>query len=251
MGGLFAKSLEIQPDDWNGSNEKIPSNVENLIIVLGQCLLPNGHSHPFMNQRVDKAYSLLEEFNLDINNTYFIVSGSDVSNTEYMRTYGTLPSPKHVSEAEMMKQLLIGIHTQHSQDAADDGDDMKFEEHIILEEKAMTTIQNFYFCFLMIVESKVRDRIKQIFVVTSDFHIERARYNFDAMFFEGIEQIVGDGDGFDYDERVHFEISVTTSWKDEKEKNAKFASDERIMNAVRVRQQTKETAIKLWKKIRG
>eukprot|EP01084_Bolivina_argentea_P236280 397325_1 len=78
---------------------QIPSNAETLIIVLGQCLLETGEPDPWIIDRVNKAYSLLAEYNLNISTTYFIVSGSDVSNFHYQRKYGELPKPKHISEA--------------------------------------------------------------------------------------------------------------------------------------------------------
>ncbi len=232
----------------------IPQNAKTIIIVLGQRLLPTGKPHQWLIERIDKAYSLLTENKLDIDTTYFIVSGSDVSNFRYQQeNHGKLPEPRHISEAQMMYNLMIDLHktNNHSSDENKDEDNNNnddtddFGKHIILEDQAMTTTQNFFHAFQMIDASKLRNKIEQIYIVTSDFHMKRSKYNFDAMFYNNDAQIIGNSKDFKYEDRVHFAASET-KWDDEKEKVEKEAKEEQYYNLVYLQQQTITTAQQLW-----
>ena len=125
----------------------IPQNAKIIIIVLGQCLLPTGKPHPRLIGRVNKAYSLFKQDKLDIDSTYFIVSGSDVSNFIYQQqNNGQLPEPRHTSEAQMMYNLMMDIHKKQLEENKDNDDEDSvdnFVQHILLEDEAMTTTQNF------------------------------------------------------------------------------------------------------------
>jgi len=62
------------------TNPLIPSNAKTIIILLGQCLLPTGEPNQWMLERVNFTFHYLESNPLNLNTTYIIASGSDVSN---------------------------------------------------------------------------------------------------------------------------------------------------------------------------
>lgn len=64
----------------SSSKDIIPSNAKTIIILLGQCLLPTGEPHQWMLERVNFTFNYLERNHLNLNTTYIIASGSDVSN---------------------------------------------------------------------------------------------------------------------------------------------------------------------------
>ena len=63
-----------------------------------------------------------------------------------------------------MKELLIkeGIHTNS----------------IILEEEALNTAENAYYCVPILIKNNIKD----ITLITSDFHMARSSYLFEAVF---------------------------------------------------------------------
>ena len=223
-------------------DNRLQTDKKTIIIVLGQCLLPNGKPHRWLIERVNKAYGLLQEYKLDIRTTYFILSGSDVSNLEYQKqNNGKLPQPKHESEAKVMNNLLIDIHNKSN----NDNNNHQFGSQILLEEQAMTTIQNFFYVFQMINALNWRNNIKKVFIVTSDFHMKRSKYNFDKMFFNQNQQIIGNSHNFDYQQQVHFTPSQT-HWINEQEKFNKQAKEQKFYDMTHLQQQTISTAKKLW-----
>eukprot|EP01083_Nonionella_stella_P207606 754028_1 len=89
----------------------VPSNAKTLIIVLGQCLeIDSGKADPTLIERCERAYKALNDFNLDLSTTYWIVSGSDVSNMRYKQKYGKLPEIRQASEAAVMKQIICNVY---------------------------------------------------------------------------------------------------------------------------------------------
>jgi uncharacterized SAM-binding protein YcdF (DUF218 family) len=67
-----------------------------------------------------------------------------------------------------------------------------------LDDKANTTIENFYYAFKILDRSNIRDNIKKIFVVTSDFHMKRSRFVFQTLFFKEKYQIIGNEGSFNF-----------------------------------------------------
>lgn len=43
----------------------------------------------------------------------------------------------------------------------------------------------------MVNNSKLAAKIKQIFIVTSDFHMNRSKFVFETLFFNGNRQVIG------------------------------------------------------------
>ena len=112
--------------------------------------------------------------------TAFLVSGSDISN---VKNSIKDPLKKHMTEAQMMYRLLVKINEEKTGKnvSKDTQGEFIFSDHVIQERKAMSTIDNFYNCFLMIWKSKLKN-LKDIIVVTSDYHMKRAKLCFDTMF---------------------------------------------------------------------
>eukprot|EP01084_Bolivina_argentea_P151047 263699_1 len=91
----------------------------------------------------------------------------------------------------------------------------------------------------------MRGKIKHIYVVTSDFHMKRSKYNFDAMFFNENKQMIGNAKEFKYEERVHFESSGT-KWENLSAATSKQKKEEKYYNSSYLQQQTITAAKRLW-----
>mmetsp|Transcript_54510 Transcript_54510/g.151977 ORF Transcript_54510/g.151977 Transcript_54510/m.151977 type:complete len:208 (+) Transcript_54510:59-682(+) len=115
-----------------------------VIVVLGQALNPCGGVPGTLHARVQKTVAL----HRDRSNVPVIVTGGD-------------PAKRGVSEAEVMAQLL--------RDAG--------VEDVVLEPRALNTCQNALEVLRLLPED-----CKQISLVTSDFHMPRAAYIFEAVF---------------------------------------------------------------------
>jgi hypothetical protein len=120
------------------------------IVVLGQSLNPDGNPPPTLLSRIETAATAWRESHTTSPPT-IILSGGDPANTGK-------------SEAKIMEELLLlrGVP----------------QEFIILEEKSQNTIQNAHFCLPLLQNLGV----DQIILVTSDFHLPRASYLFEAYF---------------------------------------------------------------------
>lgn len=118
------------------------------MIVLGQSLNPDGSVPVTVRSRVYRASEKYRE----CPNLRIIVSGGDPANTG-------------CSEAKVMFELLIleGVPA----------------EAIILEEKSMNTLQNAYYCLMIMNEINAE---RNVYIVSSEFHLPRAQYLFDAYF---------------------------------------------------------------------
>lgn len=113
-----------------------------------------------------------------------------------------------------MKQLLTELNGQTIQSEYEYND---IQQHIIKEDKSKSTIQNFYYSFKIINKLEADETLKDIFVVTSDFHMKRAKHNFEQLFFSGQQQVIGNKYTFDYQTQVHF-ISSATNFANQSEK---------------------------------
>jgi len=123
------------------------------IIILSYAIRQDGTLTDIAKERADTALELLTKNKYD----KIIASGGA----------GGFEKEKPVSEAESIKRYLT-----------ERGIDEKF---IIKEEKSKDTIGNAVFAKKIAGEEK----IKNFLVVTSDFHIERAKYVFDFVFGNG------------------------------------------------------------------
>lgn len=91
----------------------------------------------------------------------------------------------------MSKLLHQLYHQDTKQQEANKDKDFDFGKRVLVEDQANTTIENFYFAFRIIDKSKASKEIKNIFIVTSDFHLARAKFCFDTLFFRDKTQIFG------------------------------------------------------------
>lgn len=154
-----------------GTINKIPSNAKTIILILGMMLLADGSPQPQMIKRCKFGVKLLKRKQLDLNTTYFIVSGSDVSNsrfrydTNYRNQCTNMP---HKTEASVMKNILITKYNISS-------------KNIILESKAHTTKENMYYFFKLLYYSNIAV-LSNCYIVTCDYHVERCKFNFDIMY---------------------------------------------------------------------
>jgi uncharacterized membrane protein YqiK len=100
------------------------NSITSVIIVLGQTLYKDENDNinmlPSNESRVELAYDIYHDHNLNKNNTRIILSGGDTKNY-------------NITEAEIMKKKLISLHEQYSDDSIDD--------IMILEVKGSNTIE--------------------------------------------------------------------------------------------------------------
>ena len=131
--------------------EKTTQNHPNIILVLGYLLDEKGILGDCAKSRVKIACNLWKKNH----QSHILFSG-------YCGLVGN--KKPIITEALAMKNyaLFLGVP----------------ENKIILEEKSRDTIGNAYFSKEIIVKKKW----KNIFVVTSDFHIERAKFTFKKIF---------------------------------------------------------------------
>lgn len=166
--------------------EVLPSGAKNIILVLGQMLLPDGSPHERLLKRLEGTANLIKEKNLAFDNTYIIVSGGDVSNQKYSwdNKYDELYINKpHATESQVMKKILNSQYGIPN-------------DNIICEPEARTTIENgyyflkllfeygFYFGNQISEENKKKDKyhINNVFVVSSNWHIGRFKSIFNVLY---------------------------------------------------------------------
>ncbi|CAK0838507.1 unnamed protein product [Prorocentrum cordatum] len=139
--------------DW-GHMAKVPpwlSSIEEgaekaVAIVLGQSLKPDGTASQLLVDRATKAKELLDNGTVEA----LIVSGGDPKGTGH-------------TEASAMAKVLTDLGIP--------------KEKIILESQAFTTAENAWFALRWIPKGT-----GQFYIVTSEFHMPRARYTIDAVF---------------------------------------------------------------------
>ena len=117
-----------------------------ILIVLGGPLTDDNKPGIWLKSRLDKAIQIYNKYVFD----YIIVTGGD-------------PSEKNITEAEIMYNYLkhyISVDKMYK------------------ETKANNTFENAIYTKKMIMNTE----IKNIYVLTSDFHIDRAEYIFENVF---------------------------------------------------------------------
>lgn len=133
-----------------------PSSKKNIyadvLIVLGSSIFTKGVPK-VMAERVRKAVSLFKTGDYSI----LILSG------------GRVRMP--VSQAELMHVLAAHNFPSHIA-----------PKNIILEQNSKDTVQKAVFCWEIIKEHFKNREVKSITVVTSNFHLRRAKYIFKSVF---------------------------------------------------------------------
>ncbi len=121
------------------------------IIVLGQSLEENGQPSQTLLNRVNGTVSYYN------NNT-------NLSTSVTIIPTGGDPAKVGITEAQVMKNLLVnqGVPT----------------EDILLEVMAQNTMENAYYCVDLLEDNNA----SVVALLTSDFHMPRASYIFDAVF---------------------------------------------------------------------
>lgn len=153
--------------DHNNKNSALSHNFKNIIIILGQMLNKDGSAPVYMLQRLKKAVDLIKSQKLDLLDTLFIPTGSDVSNSAYGINTNDAKK-KHCTEAELMKNILNKEYKIPN-------------KNIVCEPQAFNTVQNFYYVFLLLYEKHIT-KVKNCFIVSSDFHIKRSRIFFQTLY---------------------------------------------------------------------
>jgi hypothetical protein len=118
-----------------------------VVVVLGQSLNPDGTPPSTLTARIEAAatqWALHSEIIL-------LLTGGD-------------PARTGQSEAKVMRDLLLPLGVADSS--------------IILEEQSLNTLQNASYCFPILKELNVQE----ICLLSSEFHIPRAEYLFEAFF---------------------------------------------------------------------
>mmetsp|Transcript_10036 Transcript_10036/g.12524 ORF Transcript_10036/g.12524 Transcript_10036/m.12524 type:complete len:198 (+) Transcript_10036:127-720(+) len=116
------------------------------IVVLGLALNPDGSAPPDLLERVEKA----AELSIELGGLSMIVCGGDPKNIG-------------IKEAEVMKKELVARGVQDGM--------------IAVESKSLITVHNAYEAIQFLASE-----CKRILLVTSDFHMPRALYVFEAVF---------------------------------------------------------------------
>ena len=124
----------------------LPNSANHAFVVLGYALNPDGSINQEAMGRCDVAY----ESAIKYPNSFIFLTGG-----------GTAKENKDVTEGGQMKEYLVNVK----------GLD---EKRIILETKAMDTIEN----AKNTIEKLTEYNIKSITVITSDYHIRRANLLF-------------------------------------------------------------------------
>jgi len=127
------------------------------VVVLGQSLNPDGSYPVTLSARVRAAADTLSclSGNTPASPPVVILSGGDAAGVG-------------VSEARCMLELLFPCSFQPTPDLA---------AEVLLEEDSLTTVANAAFCMPLLV----RASISTVYLVSSDFHLPRALYIFEAV----------------------------------------------------------------------
>jgi hypothetical protein len=118
-----------------------------VVVVLGQSLNPDGTPPSSLCSRIELAAT---EWKLN-HNLILLLCGGD-------------PARTGKSEAQVMKDLLLPLGVDPNS--------------IILEEQSLSTLQNAFYSFSILKERN----ISEIMLLSSEFHIPRAEYLFEAFF---------------------------------------------------------------------
>ena len=131
------------------------------IFVLAGGLDSKGRPHPFVKKRLDKAYDLFQmEKNRDqyVKDNFIILLGG-----------GTYHKPPYLNN----NNYVIHESSSCAKYLLDKGIP---EEHMMREWGSYDTIANGFFAFLNFVQPL---NIKECYVITSQFHMDRTRVIFD------------------------------------------------------------------------
>ena len=150
----------IMPLNIGVAPDGIPNRADHAFVVLGYALNPDGSLNQEAMGRCDVAYESAMKYP---NSLIFVTGG------------GTAKNNKNVTEGGQMKEYLVNIK----------GLD---ESRIVLEAKAMNTVQNIIYT----IEKLVEHHIKTITVITSDYHIRRG-----CILFEGEAMLMPDKYGIE------------------------------------------------------
>ena len=148
------------PLNFGVASDGLPNRADHAFVVLGYALNPDGSLNQEAMGRCDVAYESAMKYP---NSLIFVTGG------------GTAKNNKNVTEGGQMKEYLVNIK----------GLD---ESRIVLEDKAMTTVQNAIYT----IEKLVEYNIKTITVITSDYHIRRG-----CILFEGEAMLMPDKYGIE------------------------------------------------------
>ena len=150
----------IMPLNIGVAPDGLPNRADHAFVVLGYALNPDGSLNQEAMGRCDVAYESAMKYP---NSLIFVTGG------------GTAKNNKNVTEGGQMKEYLVNIK----------GLD---ESRIVLETKAMNTVQNVIYT----IEKLVEHNIKTITVITSDYHIRRG-----CILFEGEAMLMPDKYGIE------------------------------------------------------
>lgn len=131
------------------------SPLRQAVVVLGRRLQPDGQPSPILRNRMKVAVDLVKGLEAKEKGAtiYLIVTGGrNIANKESR------------SEASVMKSLALEAGVA--------------EDRVIVEDEALNTIEN----ALNVVDLSAQYRIAKATIVTSDFHMPRARKIFSAVF---------------------------------------------------------------------
>eukprot|EP00930_Biecheleria_cincta_P094667 TRINITY_DN8605_c0_g1_i1.p1 TRINITY_DN8605_c0_g1~~TRINITY_DN8605_c0_g1_i1.p1 ORF type:complete len:297 (+),score=48.10 TRINITY_DN8605_c0_g1_i1:58-948(+) len=150
---VIVVQTSVEGVDWNAQNKIDPdlSHIKQgakqaIAIVLGQSLKPDGTASQLLIDRAIMAKTLLDKGAV----TKIVVSGGD-------------PAGVGHTEASMMANVLVKQGVSKSA--------------IILESQALTTAENAWFLLRWIPNGT-----GAVYLVTSEFHMARAKYTFQAVF---------------------------------------------------------------------
>jgi len=124
------------------------------IIVLGKKILPNGQPSPVLIGRMNQACALYHHYAATNKNVFLILSGGRVEKAD-----------KAASEAWVMRHLALSHTTSPTHALAPVP-----ETQLILEDKALNSIENIINCQVILEDHGIRHAI----LVTSDFHMPRS-----------------------------------------------------------------------------
>jgi len=132
-------------------------NVQDLIVVLGQALLPNAKVSPNLLRRCDKAVELQRD-----KNCYILNTGGD-------------PARVGMTEAQAMRDYLVNVKC--------------IDDSIILDEtEARSTLENALYVLRILqningsIEDESLGNIQNLYLVTCPHHMMRSSMLFKAVF---------------------------------------------------------------------
>ena len=178
------------------------SSIENVILVLGKGLLPDGTAPESLKERVSIAVTVMSDYEfLSFDNTVYIVSGSDGSAFRNQQFH-------HPTEAKVMHDQLIDDHNIPS-------------KSIIMEANARDTIENFYYTLTLLKRMGI-NKLHAIFIVTSEYHTKRC--------LQILKVLNTNRMGYFIDIEEIYDIGSVTVWESEEQREFRYEREAYTMN---------------------